>query len=135
MGTSFLTVRVHEASLAEVEARYATNDHRKRLFNGLKRAVRALRDAGCTAVFLNGGFVGENPKPDDFDACWVPFGVNPAKLDPVLLDFSNKRAAQKKKYSGELFPSTADAGQGVFFFEYFQRDKYTGKPKGIIRLY
>jgi len=33
----------------------------------------------------------------DFDACWEAGGVDPAVLDPVLLDFSALRAAQKAK--------------------------------------
>ena len=126
---------VHEASLEEVESRYATNERRRNLFKGLGRGLAALRTAGCSGVFLNGGFVGENPQPDDFDVCWLPAGVNPKKLDPVLLDFSNKRAAQKRKYGGEFFPSVAKATSGTTFFEYFQRDKYTGKAKGIIRVH
>jgi hypothetical protein len=121
--------------LDEVEAIYATNDHRRRLFEGFKRGFASLQHAGCQTIFLDGSFTGENPNPEDFDACWVPMGVDPRKLDPVLLDFSKKREAQKRKYGGEFFPSTAYAQAGMFFFNYFQRDKYTGKPKGIIRVH
>jgi hypothetical protein len=61
--------------------------------------------------------------------------VNSKKLDPILLNFSNKRKAQKKKYGGEFFPSTFQAAPGEFFPTYFQMDEHTGKAKGIIRVH
>ena len=54
-------------------------------------------------------------------------------LDPVLLTFSNKRAAQKAKYLGELFPAAVPAvSGGPLFVDFFQIDKASGDPKGII---
>jgi len=72
--------------------------------------------------------------PGDFDACWDPVGVDVSGLDPVLLDFSNKRAAQKAKYGGELFPSSSWAATGTVFLDFFQIDKATGDPKGIVAI-
>ena len=73
--------------------------------------------------------------PNDYDACWEEDGVDPALLDPVLLTFDPGRATQKAKYAGELFPASviADAG-GLSFLEFFQTDKDTGNPKGIIAI-
>jgi hypothetical protein len=53
----------------------------------------------------------------------------------VLLTFANRRAAQKRKYGGEMFPAdwAADAA-GTNFVRFFQRDRNTGQPKGIIVL-
>jgi hypothetical protein len=126
-----LPAGIHDASLEEVRMRYATNENRRRLFDGLTRAVAVLRAAGCKAIYLDGSFVGDNSRPGDFDVCWVPVGVDSTKLDPVLLDFSKKRQAQKAKYHGEFFPTTLQSD----FLSYFQKDKDTGKPKGIIRLH
>ena len=48
---------------------------------------------------------------------------------------SNSRAAQKLKYSGELFPATvSEAKSGTTFLEFFQIDKQTGGRKGIITI-
>lgn len=44
-------------------------------------------------------------KPGDFDACWDTDGVDLDVLDPVLLDLSNHRAAQRQRFGGELFPN------------------------------
>ena len=126
---------IHDASLEEVRLRYATDERRRMLFEGFKRGFLVLTAAGCTGILLDGSFVGEKEEPGDFDVCWVPAGVDSSKLDPVLLDFSNRREAQKRKYGGESFPLNATAAPGAFFRDYFQRDRYTGKPKGIIRVH
>lgn len=123
---------IHVATIKEVERRFATDTHRKRLFDGFWRATGVLRAARCRAVYLDGSFVTEKPNPVDFDACWDSVGVDSRKLDPVLLDFSNARQAQKKKYFGELFPASALAGPGCFFLDFFQIDRHTGKSKGIL---
>jgi hypothetical protein len=94
---------IHDASLEEIGDRFLTNDHRRRLFEGFIAAVEALRSAGCKEILLDGGFVGENPKPSDFDCCWNLIGVDRGKLDPVFLDFAHKRKGQKKKFGGEFF--------------------------------
>lgn len=52
-----------------------------------------------------------------------------------LLDFTDRRATQKAKYGGELFPADLSADPaGTRFLDYFQQDKTTGKPKGIVAL-
>ena len=90
---------------------------------------------GLLIVMVN--VVDEPPKttkelPNDFDGCWSIEGVDADLLDPVLLDFSNGRAAQKAKYGGELFPAELiEGGSGKSWLDFFQQDR-TGKPKGIV---
>ncbi|MHC4573067.1 MAG: DUF6932 family protein [Planctomycetota bacterium] len=123
---------VHNATLEEVETRFATPDHRKHLFCGFRKGVLALRKAGCRKIFLDGSFVTEKPVPYDFDVCWDPMGVDISKLNPVFLDFSDGRKKQRECFQGEFFPATCLADGRHFFFDYFQIDKYTGNAKGII---
>ena len=53
----------------------------------------------------------------------------------MLLDFRNKRAAQKVKYGGELFIADTPASPaGTTFLDFFQTDKTTGDPKGIVAI-
>jgi hypothetical protein len=125
---------IHSATLEEIEQRFATNDKRKLLFEGLRRAVDILRAAGCKAIFLDGSFVTDKPEPGDFDACWDPTGVDPGKLDSVFLDFSNRRKRQKDKFRGEFFLSSGRADAKTGFLDFFQKDKYGGNAKGIIRV-
>lgn len=123
---------VHVATLGEIEDRFAISDHRKHLFAGLKKGIRALRKAGCRKILLDGSFITEKPVPADFDVCWDPVGVNHIKLDPVFLDFSDGRKKQKERFYGEFFPANFLADGQHFFFDFFQIDKYTGNAKGII---
>lgn len=125
---------VHSATMEEIEARFATTDHRKRIFSGFRSGVMALRKAGCRNIFLDGSFVTGKPVPGDFDACWDPKGVDPAKIDPVLLDFSDARKKQKERFQGEFFPANSRADSAHIFLDFFQTDRHTGNAKGIVCL-
>jgi hypothetical protein len=124
---------IHPANWDEVITRYATNTRRRELADGLLEVLRSLKGAGCRMAYLDGSFVTAKELPGDFDACWEVAGIEAGRLDPELLDFSNHRAAQKARYGGELFPAeTAAEPAGTTFLDYFQRDRDTGQPKGII---
>jgi len=128
-----LSEGVHDANWDEIADRFGTTERRRELLEGLRRALESLRDAGCRRAYLGGSFVTAKDEPGDFDACWEIAGVDADLLDPVLLDFSNARAAQKERFGGELFPAEAVAvPDGTRFLDYFQRDKLTGDAKGII---
>lgn len=115
--------------------RYATNDRRQQLLDGLHEALESLRTAGCRHAYLDGSFVTAKELPGDFDACWEVGGVDASLLHSELLDFSDRRAAQRARYGGELFPAQAEAEPtGTVFLEYFQQDRDTGQRKGIITL-
>lgn len=125
---------IHSATWREVKEKFGWNKRRCYLIDGLEAALNSLMQAGCKRVYLNGSFVTAKDQPGDFDACWEPDGVDFDKLDPVLLDFSNQRSAQKAKYGGELFPATADAiGDGTPFIEFFQSARGGGR-KGIVAI-
>lgn len=124
---------LHVATWSEIAERYGTTPWRRTLLEGLGRALRALDAAGCRRAYIDGSFVTAKEAPADFDACWEAAGVDAQALDPVLLDFSNRRAAQKAAYRGELFPAdTAAEPSGTRFLDYFQRDPRTGDAKGIL---
>lgn len=126
---------VHEATWHEFVARYGYTAHRLALLAGLKAALDALRAAGCRRAYIDGSLVSAKEAPADFDGCWEADGTNPDLLDPVLLDFSYLRAAQKAKYGGEFFPARAAAdAMGTPFWEFFQHDRNTDMPKGIIAI-
>ena len=126
---------VHPCTWAELEARYGSTRHRRELLAGLKQALLALKRAGCGTAFIDGSFVTDRAVPGDFDGCWDPRGVDPNKLDPVLLEFGNQRAQQKAKYRGELFPSNAVANprHRIRFLNFFQQTQ-EGEAKGILSL-
>lgn len=123
---------IHPTSIDEIEDTFAYTPHRRILFGGFCRATDALHAAGCQLVYLDGSFTTSKNHPGDFDACWDITNVDPNKLDPVLLNFDNKRAAQKAKYGGELFISVTQAAKGIQFLDFFQRDRFSGMSKGIL---
>lgn len=126
---------VHESTWPKFAERFGTTPHRRRLLQGLRAALESLRVAGCRTAYVDGSFVAAKRIPGDFDVCWEVEGVDPHLLDPVLLTFDDGRAAQKAKFLGELFPAqTQETGSGATFLEFFQVDKETGQPKGIVAL-
>ena len=133
--SGLLPLGVHWASWDEFIDRFGTSSWRLRLASGIRAAIENLKEAGCPTVYINGSFVTAKEVPNDFDACWEEAGVDPTVLDPVLLTFDPGRVTQKAKYLGELFPASAIAdGDGFSFLEFFQTDKETGGPKGIVAI-
>ena len=76
---------VHDATLGDIKRRFATNERRKKLYEGLLEGCQTLKLAGCSVVYLDGSFITTKPMPNDFDVCWDPHGVDPDKLDAVSI--------------------------------------------------
>jgi hypothetical protein len=119
-------------------ARFGTTPRRLGLLAGLKAALDALRAAGCHRAYVDGSLVTRKVVPNDIDACWEMAGVDFDRLDeiePVLLDWRNRRAAQKATFGCELFVAdTAADPWGTPYLEFFQHDRETGARKGIVAL-
>lgn len=112
--------------------RYATSSHRRDLLDGLLDALRSLKFAGCRTAYLDGSFVTAETRPGDFDVCWESGDADLDRLDAELRDFSDRRAAQKARYGGELFPAEWPAQvDGTTYLDYFQCDS-KGRAKGIV---
>jgi hypothetical protein len=60
--------------------------------------------------------------------------VDDEGLDPAFV-FRAGRAAQKRRFLGEFFPAQLPEGAtGRAFVEFFQVNKLTGQPKGILAI-
>lgn len=136
--TGNLPPGVHQSTWQEVAERFGYTPLRRTLLTGLRAALDTLRFAGCGRAYIDGSFVTAKVAPNDFDVCWELRGVNfdlLEQLDPTLLDWSNRRMAQKAKFGGELFVAEAAAApHGTVYLDFFQRDRETGRPKGIVVL-
>jgi hypothetical protein len=121
------------ATWQELEKRFGGNRRRNRLLRGLKEALDLLHGAGCRRVYIDGSFVTAKKWPNDIDVCWDVEGVDPISLDSVFFDFSNARATQRSRFGAEFFPAQAPQRLKTFL-DFFQIDKVTGRPKGIIEL-
>ena len=129
--SGYLPPGLYHAGWCEVAHCFAGNSHRARLTGGLLAACRNLAGAGCCGLLLDGSFVTEKVLPGDYDGAWEAAGVDPDLLDPVLLDFTNRRAAMKAKYLGDLFPAAALAAPGVVYRDFFKTDR-NGVEKGVV---
>jgi hypothetical protein len=120
----------------EDSARVGTGSFKEgeHLLSGVLEAARMLRDAGCSALFIDGSFVTDKPTPGDWDGCFCTAGLDWSKVDPLLTDIAANRAAIKVKYKGEFFPADCRAdSSGKTFREFFQTDRQ-GRAKGILVL-
>jgi len=82
------------------------------MIDGLELAMTQLKAAGCITIYIDGSFVTAKQKPGDFDACWEDNGVDIDYLKaiaPTLYNFGLRRAEQKNKYRGEIFPANYPA--------------------------
>jgi hypothetical protein len=98
----------------------------------------ALKAAGCTIIYIDGSFVTSKQKPGDFDACCEDnrVDINYLKsIAPSLYNFTLRRAEQKIKYKGEIFPSNYPANDSsTTYIDFFQFDTRTNTRKGIIAI-
>lgn len=127
---------IHDSTLEEVLNRFTLNASRKLQYEGLLKALDNLFRSGCPQIFLDGSYVTSKPIPADYEVCWDVRFVNYDLLDPIFFDFTNQRQKQKEKYGGEFFPAQlTEEMSGRPFLNFFQTDKHSGKPKGIVRLF
>lgn len=134
--TGFLPKGIHSASWTEFKTRFGFNQHRLHLLSGLHAAAKALRDAGCLLIYVDGSFVTDKEFPNDYDACWDIHGVDPNKLDHLMIQFDAvSRSLFKIKYFGDVFPAQiAEGVSGRAFVDFYQTDKSSGEAKGIVAL-
>ncbi len=109
------------------------------LIEGLKIALNQLYTCGCSIVYIDGSFTTLKAVPGDWDGCFDPVGIDLNRLlaqYPVFFDLVHPRAKQKFTFRGEIFPCTAiaDPTTGETFLQFFQKNKDTKSPKGIIQL-
>jgi hypothetical protein len=131
--TGLLPVGEHHATWDEVVEQFGWNEKRRGLLDGLADGLELLEAAGCSRVWLDGSFVTAKDEPDDFDACWESDSVDLEKIDPVFLDLSDGRDAQKRRFGGEFFPNVIESGSGLVFAKFFQNER-DGSHKGIVVL-
>lgn len=130
---------IHLATLDELKTRFAYNIIRRQLFNGLEKLIYDLKNKiGCKIIFVDGSFVTNKAAPNDIDVCWDNRGVdlNNAFISmPILWDMNHPRVNQQTAYSCDIFPAfSVEQGSGTLFIDFFQIDKLTNTPKGIIQI-
>jgi hypothetical protein len=123
---------IHDATLAEVQTRFAYNDKRTKLLNALKRVISILIECKCQEVFLNGSFITNKEEPGDYDLCYEPTGI--VATDNLQM-FLKTREARKEEYLGDIFVRLPQPPYLADYVEMWQTDtRQDDIPKGIIRI-
>ena len=133
--SGYLPKGIHAASWSEFVAAFDFSPARKELLEGFLRAAQELRTHGVSELYVGGSFVSKRMNPKDYDCCFDDTNLDQSNVDPVLIDYSDERAAMKKKYGGEFFPAGAIAqfDPTEVYQEFFQHDK-NGRKKGLVLL-
>lgn len=132
-----LPAGVHFSTWREFIERFAYNPPRQRLLKGLLRAIRLLKRAGCTTIYIGGSYVTSKAAPADIDVVWESEGVDWRYLRasaPVFFEMTEGNPWQKALFSGEFFPSEGvETSTNRNFFEFFQygRDQ---RRRGLVGL-
>ena len=106
---------------------------RRRRLDGLAEGLAILSECGCSRVCLTGSFATAKEEPGDFDCAFDLTGIDRQRLEllgPELLDFSDRRSLQKRRFGGEFLPNVTEAATGQQFASFFQTDR-DGIVKGI----
>lgn len=126
----------HRATLKDIETKFTWTQKRKKLFDGLEKAVKNLRDAGVWQIYIDGSFTTTKDDPSDVDGCWVPPNeVNYDRLDAVFLDMTASKAKMKDKYGVDFGIAGVSKGKVSTqpLAEFFQFGR-NGEPKGVLLL-
>lgn len=126
---------IHTATWDEFVERYALTIHRRQLLDGMKRLIDHLKSVNCRSLFVNGSFVTNKERPNDYDACWNVVGVKFEQIDPILLRADDVgKQDMLKKYGGDIRPDLfSPVETSGTYLEFFQIDR-NGEAKGIIEL-
>lgn len=136
-----LPLGIHIALLDEVENVFGqSNDRRRLLMDGLRRAIVAFKKARVPRIYVNGSFTTDKEKPNDIDGCFSVEGVNAEDLDPRFWDFNTpeeaqeKRKAIKEEFGLDFFIAEWAEGSSMKPFPEFFQTNRDGDPKGIIQI-
>lgn len=94
-----LPLGVHDASWDEIAQRFGWTSRRRELLDGLKAALKPLREAGCRRVFINGSFVTDKDEPGDTSmwrgirtvSMWIGYWNLNRYLETSLIDVRLRR--------------------------------------------
>lgn len=132
---------IHLCKWEEFTLRFGYNYRRKLLISGLNKAVEILKLYGEPLIYIDGSFVTSKEYPGDFDSCWTYKDLRNdilerlVKENPIFIDLEPPRKKQKDVFGGEFMPAfLIEGNSGMSFLDFFQIDKETGLPKGIILL-
>lgn len=127
-----LPAGIHLARLAEVEVRFATNEHRAWLFDGFFDALCVLQRGGCDRIYLGGSFITGAQYPGDWDAVWDPANAIPNLLNEIMYEPSMERE-RRMKFRGDLLIGSVRNVVDCVNFACLSSNR-DGEPVGLLRI-
>jgi hypothetical protein len=125
--TGNLPPGIHLSTFEEFQQRFVYNKKRKELHCKLLDVIILLRKFSCRAVFIDGSYVSSKVLPSDIDLCWDDEDVNFQFVQLMAPDILLSNKERKAKFGIDVFPAE-------YFLAFFQKDKQTEMPKGIIKI-
>lgn len=123
---------IHQATMAEVKARFARNKRRMQLFEALEEVISILKECNCPEVYLDGSFITQKEEPGDYDLCYEPTGI---KATDRFFMFLSEHKQNKGKYLGDIFPHMPEPPYHVNLIEFWQTDtRNNDSLKGIVKI-
>lgn len=122
---------VHNATLEEVQIRFAITSHRQSLFEALSKVIDILRNANCSEVYLNGSYITHKAEPGDYDLVYEPAGM--AETDDWGALLRLEMDERKKLHYGDIFIHMPSPPAFMNYITFWQTDR-DDNPKGIIRI-
>jgi hypothetical protein len=134
---------------------------RAQLVDNLEPYVRQLWQAGVERIFVNGSFVTSKGRPEDIDAYFecettqyarilvgllqseplLPWDLVRRRIDratnqPKPIMWHEHRVEIFSHFTDHPVPTGVrdDRGDNLYFPALFRRDKFTGRPKGVIQI-
>lgn len=132
------------------------------LIDRLEILVKQLWEVGLNEIYINGSFVEQKPHPNDIDGyfnCELErlatgdLSMELNKLDPYKIwtwdpisrrpyrGYAKRQLPMWHRYRVELYPNYGQSfgaldehGQPLLFPSAFRRTRYSGEPKGIVRI-
>lgn len=142
--TGLIVPGEHKLTLEEFEKAFVYNIRRREIFNGFLKLIDIFREIKCTHIYADGSYVTQKTYPGDIDICWhmhEDIDKRKEQLEKLysicrpLFDLSKKENREfiQNEFYADVFPANSTEGtSGQMFKTFFQKDKHTGEPKGII---
>lgn len=131
----YLPPGIHDASLADIEMRFAQSEHRRGLYDQLRAWCAHMKAAGCQTVYIDGSFISAKEMPGDYDACWEGRGVDLDRIEgSLLMEHDTSLDDIKRTFGGDIRPARmSPPGTLRAYLDFFQKDR-NGVAKGLVRV-
>lgn len=124
---------IYECSLEDAHNRFCYNDHRKRIWDGVKKALKLMQEDGLSGgcLLIDGSFVTDKAVPSDVDMVFDVTSITDERLLYRALKFFNEHHNQlKMNYMVDWYTNLPGLGKDFNLFFQYVGEK-TAQTKGL----